>query len=314
MGFGNYSFDAHQMLTVRRSSQTKEQVFTATKVHPLMNPFGIKVRESRDSPTHPKSLGIVFALDVTGSMGDIPDLLARRELPTFMKALLDFEVPDPQVLFMFVGDATTDAGPLQVGQFESSEKEMDQWLTWSWLEGGGGGQDKESYEIAMYFAARHIDMDCWRKRKKRGYFFMTGDELPYPAAPRSIIRSLLGDDVPQDVGLAQVADELQRIFEPFFLIPDQSRRDRIERKWRDLFGDRVICMDGPEDTCNVTAGIVGLVEGALPNLDALAERLSKGGVPNPRIGAVVRALTPFAATLGRDGAPEPRLEMPTILT
>ena len=40
----------------------------------------MKLRECRDSPTHPDSLGIVFALDVTGSMGKIPDLLARTEL------------------------------------------------------------------------------------------------------------------------------------------------------------------------------------------------------------------------------------------
>jgi len=307
MGYGNYSFDAHQTLTLQRSNQTKEQVFTATKVHPLMNPFGVRVRESRDSPTHPKSLGIVFALDVTGSMGDIPDLLARRELPNFFKTLIDFQVADPQVLFMFVGDATCDSGPLQVGQFESSEKEMDQWLTWSWLEGGGGGQEKESYEIAMYWAARHIDMDCWRKRKKRGYFFMTGDELPYPSASRSLIRSLIGDDVPTDVTTTQVVDELQRVFEPFFLVPDAARRDKVERRWRDLLGDRVICMEGPEDTCHVTAGLVGLVEGVVPDLDHLARRLSQSGVPNPRIGAVIRALTPFAATLGRDGAPAPKL-------
>ena len=304
MGFGNYSYDAHLRVTLSRTHQTKEQVFTATKVHPLMTPFGVRARESRDSPTHPKSLGIVFALDVTGSMGDIPDILARRELPQFMKTLGDLGVADPQVMFMFVGDATCDSGPLQVGQFESSEKEMDQWLTWSWLEGGGGGQDKESYEVAMYFAARHTDMDCYRKRKKRGYFFMTGDESPYPAAPRSIIRSLIGDDVPQDVSTPQVIDELARTFEPFFLIPDRGR-DKCERTWRNLMGDRVIVLESHEDTCAVAGGLVGLTEGIIPNVDALAKRLSESGVPNPRIGAVIRALTPYAATLGRDGTPSP---------
>jgi hypothetical protein len=307
MGFGGYSYDAHAKITLSRSTLTKEQVFTAKTVHPLMTPFGVRARESRDSPTHPKSLGIVFALDVTGSMGDIPDVLARRELPLFMKTLGELGVADPQVLFMFVGDATCDHGPLQVGQFESSEKEMDQWLTWSWLEGGGGGQEKESYEVAMYFAARHTDMDCYRKRKKRGYFFMTGDECPYPAAPRSIIRSLIGDDVPQDVSTPQVIDELGRTFEPFFLIPDQGRRDKCERVWRDLMGDRVIAMDAPGDTCHVAGGLVGLTEGVIGNLDVLAKQLSASGVPNPRIGAVIRALTPYAATLDRDGTPAPNL-------
>jgi len=89
-----------------------------------MNPFGVNARESRDSPAHPKSISIAFALDVTGSMGAIPDLLARKELPTFMKSLLDLGVDDPQVLFLFVGDATSDHGPLQVGQYERDRKSV----------------------------------------------------------------------------------------------------------------------------------------------------------------------------------------------
>ncbi|REN09879.1 VWA domain-containing protein, partial [Mycobacterium tuberculosis] len=72
---------------------------------------GLKVRESRDNADHPNSLGIVFALDVTGSMGDIPQTLARRELPTFMKLLTDCGVADPQLMFMAIGDANSDHAP-----------------------------------------------------------------------------------------------------------------------------------------------------------------------------------------------------------
>jgi hypothetical protein len=158
-----------------------------------MSPKGVRVRESRDSAEHPRSLGIAFALDVTGSMGDIPDLLARRELPNFMKILVDCQVADPQVLFLAAGDATCDRAPLQVGQFETTGELMDQWLTWSFLEGGGGGQDTESYELALYFLAQHTDMDCYRKRDKRGYLFMTGDERPYPAVSRIQVESVIGD-------------------------------------------------------------------------------------------------------------------------
>lgn len=312
MGFGNYSYDAHSQLTQARANMSRQEVFTQQQVHPLMNPFGVKAREARDSAAHPKSIGIVFALDVTGSMGAIPDLLARRELPTFMKTLQDCSIRDPQVMFMFVGDATSDRGPLQVGQFESSEKEMDQWLTWSWLEGAGGGQGSESYEIAMYFAARHTDMDCMKKRKRRGYFIMTGDENPYPAAARSIVRSLIGDDIPADVPTPQVVDELSRTFEPFFLIPDLARRPQCEAAWRKLLGDRVICMESPDDTCDVASGIIALCEGAVENLDVLAERLAKGGTSHQRIGAVMRALTPFATTIARDGVPKPRLAAPAF--
>ena len=308
MGFGSYSYDAHESLTRGRAALPRQQLFRQDRCHPLMEPHGVRWRESRDSAGHPASLGIVFALDVTGSMGHIPELLARQRLPAFMKALLDAGVADPQVLFMAVGDAHSDRAPLQVGQFESSERQMDQWLTWLFLEGGGGAAGTESYELAMYFAAAHTDLDCWRKREHRGYFFMTGDERPHGYVSRKQVADLIGDTLEQDVPVRHVVDALQRAYEPFFLIPDLARRRQCERDWRELLGDRVICLEDATDTVDVAAGLVALCEGALPDLDALARHLQRGGLTRERLGAVVRALTPFAATLGRDGTPQPRLE------
>ena len=87
MGHGHYSLAAHAKLIGDRAYKTGTEVFSQTQCHPLMNPKGLKVRECRDSADHPESLGIAFALDVTGSMGDIPQLLAKKELPNFMKLL-----------------------------------------------------------------------------------------------------------------------------------------------------------------------------------------------------------------------------------
>jgi hypothetical protein len=117
MGYGSYSQDAHAALISGRTAIPVQQVFQQRASHPLMDPKGVKLREGRDSPDHPQSLGIVFALDVTGSMGKIPHLLAVQELPKFMKVLMDCRVADPQLLFMAVGDATSDRSPLQVGQY-----------------------------------------------------------------------------------------------------------------------------------------------------------------------------------------------------
>jgi hypothetical protein len=306
MGFGGYSYEAHEALTRPRRDLPVQQVFKQTRAHTLMSPYGVKLRESRDSAAHPASLGIVLALDVTGSMGTIPDLLARRELPGFVKLLMDHGIPDPQVLFLAVGDAFGDAAPLQVGQFESAAELMDQWLTWSWLEGGGGAGDRESYELALYFAARHVDMDCWRKRRKRGYLILTGDEKPYPRLSQHVVRSVIGDEIEEDLPVSVVVEEAQRAFEPFFLIPDVDRRANCERAWRDLLGDHVIAMESPEDTVAVAAGIVAISEGAIADIDALAEKLRSRGHAHERIGAVVRALTPWAATLGKDCAPAAR--------
>ena len=53
-----------------------------------LNPFGIAVRESRDSDLNPQSNAIIVGLDVTGSMGMIADALARKGLGTMVEEIL----------------------------------------------------------------------------------------------------------------------------------------------------------------------------------------------------------------------------------
>ena len=298
MGYGNYSFAAHTALAASRAHQSRSEVFRQTSCHPLMDPKGLKVRESRDSADHPDALGVMFALDVTGSMGDIPHLLAKEELPKFMKLLTDCGVADPQVLFMAVGDATSDRAALQVGQFETTAELMDQWLTWSFLEGGGGGGGHESYELAFYVAAQHTDTDNWTKRKKKGYFFMTGDELPYPAVSRHQVEALLGEKLDEDIPIEEVIAAAAETYHLFFLIPDPGRALNVGARWRDLLGDHVIRMESPRDTCLVAASIVGLTEKLVPDLDALAGVLANSGTHRDHVGSTVRAVSDYAALLG----------------
>jgi len=311
MGYGNYSHDAHVALTSKRSGRSTAELFSQRGCHEMMDPHGVVYRESRDSESHPNSLGIIFALDVSGSMGEIPAHLARTTLPDFMKAMLDAGVTDPQILFMGIGYAGDDIAPLQVGQFESTEKLMDQWLTWLYLEGGGGGGN-ESYELAMYFAARHTKMDCLEKRGRRGYLFLTGDEPPNPAVSRTQVQRLIGDDLHTDIPIADIIEETQRSFEPFYLIPDPQRGQNVGRAWRDLLGDRVVVMESPDATSYAAAGLVSLPENAVPSLGALVDRYRAAGMAPKQAAAIGKALTPFAASLGRDGTPSPSLGGPRL--
>lgn len=303
MGYGQYSQEAHENLVRGRSDVPREQVFKQKSGHPLMDPRGVRARESRDSAEHPLSVPIAFALDVTGSMGAIPEQIARHELPGFMKLLADCSVADPQVLFLAVGDATSDKAPLQVGQFETTAELMDQWLTYCYLEGGGGGNGHESYELAMYFLAEHTDMDSWVKRKRRGYMFMTGNELPFPAISKHQVDSVIGDRLDSDIPTEDVVAALSETYHPFFLIPSADYAGTCERTWRDLLGDHVIVMNSPSDTCYVAAGAIALTEGRAANIDKLVQLLTDGGASQGKVRSVINALTPYAATLGRDGAP-----------
>lgn len=297
MGSGNYSIAAHEALLRGRASIPVQQVFKQANCHPLMNPKGVRLRESRDSADHPQSLGIVFALDVTGSMGEIPRIMATKELPIFMKTLLECQVPDPQLLFMAVGDAISDNAPLQVGQFESTAELMDQWLTWSYLEGGGGGSGQESYELGLYFLAMHTEMDCMVKRNKRGYLFMTGDEIPYPTLSRHVVDAVIGDKLDEDLTCEEIVAELQKTYNLFFIIPDRARAKRCERRWRDLLGDHVLCLESPVDVCFVTAGAILLSEGRVSSFKALTDFLSSAGMPSKRQSHVIQSLTPFAEVM-----------------
>lgn len=297
MGYGSYSHKAHEAMTRARSELPPQEVFKQRACHPQMDPLGVKFRESRDSEAHPNSLAVVMALDVTGSMGNIPEILARQTFPSFMKDLMEAGIPDPQVLFMAVGDAFFDRAPLQVGQFESSENQLDQWLTWMFLERGGGSNPGESYELGMYFAAEHTAMDCFEKRGKKGYFFMTGDEPALDKVSMAQAKGLIGDSLDKDMPIAQAVQRLERTFHPFFLIPDQRRRGYCEAYWRNVMGDRVICMDDAVDTCDVAAALVALTEHAVPHLDAVAKRLRDGGKSPERVKGILRALEPWAQKL-----------------
>jgi hypothetical protein len=272
MGYGDYSHEAHVAMTRQRASAPAAQVFHQGGCHPSMDPRGVDFRESRDSPDHPESLSVIFALDVSGSMGRIPHKLATETLPGFMKALLDAGVADPQVLFMAVGYAGRDRAPLQVGQFESTEALMDRWLTRMYLEGGGAGGD-ESYELAMYFAARHTKIDCYEKRGRRGYLIITGDEPPNLAVTRAHVQRVIGEALPADIPLMEMISETLRSYEIFYLIPDPGRGQQVGELWRAFLGERVIVLGDPDDTGYAAAGLVALTEGAVADAAALQQRL-----------------------------------------
>ena len=195
--------------------------------HQTLDPEGLGVRESRDSAEHPTSNSIFISLDVTGSMGKVVRGI-HEDLPQLHELLLGHRyIPDPQILFAAVGDATCDRVPLQIGQFESDNR-MDQNLENMVLEGGGGGQKTESYELMLYVAARHTSIDCWEKRRHKGYLFMIGDEMPYPIVKRGEVNSLIGREVEADITFDAIVAEVQQRLSPLFHHP-RRRIIRLRR-------------------------------------------------------------------------------------
>ncbi|HEU5030022.1 MAG TPA: hypothetical protein VFV01_34275 [Spirillospora sp.] len=286
MGSGNWSTDVYAARASYRAS-TGASAFAysdggATTVHPDLDPKGVTVRESRDSDDHPESLAIGVLFDVTGSMGGVPRTL-QTKLPDLLGLLLrKGYAADPHILFGAVGDATCDRAPLQIGQFEADNR-MDDDLGKILLEGGGGGQMRESYELAMYFMARHTSIDCFEKRGRRGYLFMIGDELAYPKIKRREVAKVIGDDLERDLPIEDVLRELQRMYEVYFIIPEgayHSGSRELKDFWQGLLGQHVLYLDDLDAVCETIALTVGLAEDAIDldeGLDHLAEAGSDAG-------------------------------------
>lgn len=313
MGGGYYNYDEHEAATLARAELSEKQVFKQGSCHPDMNPFGVTLRESRDSDEHPNSRSVIFAFDVSGSMGEIPVTLALKTLPTFMRNAVSI-LPDAQVLFMAVGNAFESRSPLQVGQFESSDERIDHWLSAMHLE-GGGDWNGESYDLAMYFAAHHTSLDCFEKRGEKGYFFMTGDEVWYVASDKAKVAEVIGDSVPENIPIDDVVDALARMYHPFFLIPDphRARKDSVEKVWRRLLGDCVIVLQSPQDTATAAATLIGIREGRLPDAEAITGQLiGEFGLPEADAARILEAVLPYAEAVARGDGDPPTTRPPIV--
>lgn len=227
------------------------------RIHESMEPKKALIRESRDSETHPNSVPIIIALDVTGSMGKIPHHLVKDGLPTLMSGIIQNGIPDPQVLFLAVGDVTCDEYPLQVGQFESGDEELDMWLTRTYLEGGGGGNDGESYSLAWHYAANHTVTDAWEKRNQKGFLFTIGDEPIHSSFTKKYLNEIFGQEYQGNTKNEDLLEAARKMYNVYHIhVAETSAGHRSLEFWKNLMGQHCISVNNHADIPKVIANIV----------------------------------------------------------
>lgn len=308
MGSGRWSTDVYEEMErarIARGDSAFAHYDRAVKsgkleAHPTLNPHGVTMRESRDSDEHPNSNAIAVMLDVTGSMNTVPRII-QQKLPQLLGLLLYKNyIPHPQILFGAVGDATCDKVPLQVGQFESDNR-MDAHLQNLILEGGGGGQMTESYELALYFMARHTSIDCYEKRGKKGYLFLIGDELAYSNVKQNEVDTLIADGLTKDIPIADIVREAKEKYNIYYLIPmgaSYSTSDKLRNFWVDLLGSQyVVMLDNPADVSEVIALIIGTAEGTIGLEDGI-EDLRTVGASDATIASVSKSIAALPINKG----------------
>lgn len=261
MGGSSYSYSSRVVKADSLGYATKSinDTFEQNKlrrIHDEMDPKGVTLRESRDSEIHPNSVPIIITLDLTGSMGNIPHNLVKDGLPKIMSGIIQNGIPDPQVMFLGVGDHECgDRAPFQISQFESGDEELDLWLTRTYIEGGGGGNAGESYSLAHYFAAKYCETDAWDKRNKKGFLFTIGDEASLLSYPKRVFSELFGDEQAQtytDVELLKMAQEK---WEVFHIMPGRESRGG-KKYWDNLLGQNCIWVDSIDQIAQTIKDIV----------------------------------------------------------
>jgi len=169
---GGSSYDRDVYSSTSSSNWGTSTVSTAklksSTLDSSMDPRGRTLKSNAQTP-------IIIMLDVTGSninfaklvYDKLPMLYGQIEQKGYAK---DFEIA-----ICAVGDAYSDQYPLQVSEFAKGI-ELDSWMEKLVLEGCGGGQTKESYELAAHYLTERTE---FRVNAKPIVFFI-GDEAPYP--------------------------------------------------------------------------------------------------------------------------------------
>jgi len=234
MGGGYYDRDVGMTSQSGATSEYTEAAATAMSQkgpHVDLLPRGRFLACARRSP-------IVVAMDVTRSRGNDSKIVYDKMPMLYGQLMMQGYLEDPAISFAAIGDATSgDRAPLQVCDFASGT-EIDAWLTKLWLEEGGGGTGRESYELAAFFYARRTELSG-----DKGYFFFTGDEGFYPEIAREQIAGHLAGDGKAAAGAvarrfekleleggftaAAAFRELAEKFHVFFIYP---RKDVAERR------------------------------------------------------------------------------------
>lgn len=246
MGGGFYSFDRAKARSYDYQSQSREQIFVNRSIDPLMV-IKDKIRESCDSDEHPKSYPIIIGLDVTGSMGRVPENLIKEAFPDIMKTIMDKGVEHAQICFLGIGDHYTDRAPIQVGQFETSDELTEKWLKAIYIEGAGGGNNGESYQLAWYFAAFHTKTDSFEKRGIKGTLITIGDEPTHNSILGSKLKELFGEGE-EEILTNELLKEAQKKWDVYHINVKDWTSDRYKSpdKWEKLLGDHLLLSEGME--------------------------------------------------------------------
>ncbi|MCR5185872.1 MAG: hypothetical protein K6D97_01995 [Clostridia bacterium] len=261
--------------------------FTRTSMDSSLSSNGKILKSKTKSP-------IVVVLDVTGSNIEFARVVYDK-LPMFYgqieqkRYLKDFDIS-----FIAVGDAYTDRYPLQVCDFAKGI-ELDSWIEKLVLEGNGGGQRMESYELAAYYLYKNTKF----KAGSEPIIFFIGDEKPYPTVNKDQANSF---GIECKEGGIKAFDLLRKkVGDNVFMLLNRYCGSRFEneitRCWENLLApEHVIKIEEEKAIVDLMLGIISMVSSAR-TLETYKIDMKGRGQTQDRIETVSKSLEGLSTAL-----------------
>lgn len=246
---GAYDYGSARRAYVDPSATMDPRVYNTKIREPnmkLVNPYEKTIHSDSTNP-------IIVGIDCTGSMADWPAEIFDR-LPLFCQTLAKYR-PDVEISFSVIGDAYSDRFPLQTADFGKGPA-LDEYLNAFYPEGGGGGQNRETYELWAYYMLKHAETP----NAVSPFMIIMGDEAYYDTVSHDQVKHYTGEDVKEDVDSRSVWNLLKQRYNIFLLHkPYTAGTDDsdILACWYDVLGrERVVTLPNKERAVDVAMGLI----------------------------------------------------------
>jgi hypothetical protein len=199
---------------------------------------------------------LIVLCDVTGSMGDWPATIFSK-LPYMDHECREYLGQDMEISFAAVGDAYADNYPIQIRPFQKGtqlKSELESLV----IEGGGGSQSRESYELTCLYYARNAEMP----KAKNPILIIIGDECFHPTVLKKQAKAA-HIDVESDMSAEDIFDELTEKYSVYLIRKPYTSRcgdmkdAEIQKKWADILGgERIALLPAADRVVDVIFGIL----------------------------------------------------------
>lgn len=303
MGGSSYSRDVGSASSSGRfstggtSSRSAKSALGRSRADPSTSPLNRTISSSKESP-------IVIILDVTGSNIEFARIVYDKSPMLFGQIEQQGYLKDFDMCFVAIGDATCDDAPLQVCDFQSGIA-LDEQLKKLFLEGCGGGQRTETYELAAHFFNRCCEMP----NAKTPMLFIIGDEAPYPCLEPQMAEDIMGKSTGETLETKTIFAEMFKKFKgnAFFLQNpycgnkgDTRSTSEIRQEWINYMGsansEKVIPIHEEKSVVDVILGIVAMIS-RTKKIDGYLTDMKGRGQTQKRITTVQKSLKGLETSL-----------------